>query len=335
MSGHLLEVKDLKTYFQTENGLVRAVDGVSFNLDTGVTLGLVGESGCGKTILCRTLMGLLPGSAKIPAETSINFDGRNLRTLDEKALRRIRGREIAMIFQDPMTSLNPVMKIGDQICESLIQHLSMTKRDALDRAVELLSAVGIPSPERRVREYPHQLSGGIRQRVAIAIALACEPKLLIADEPTTALDVTVQSGILDLLQRQQADRQMSMILITHDLGVVAGRTDEIAVMYAGKMVERAPTPSLFARTKMPYTKALMASIPKLDQPPHTPLTAISGFPPSLIDPPPGCRFAPRCERAAQKCTDAEPELRSLEDPAHRFACWDPVQNPGAKQDRGA
>ncbi|MEM7255422.1 MAG: ABC transporter ATP-binding protein [Pseudomonadota bacterium] len=327
MTGPLLRVKNLKTHFQTERGLVRAVDGVSFDLEQGLTLGLVGESGCGKTILCRTLLGLLPGSATIPPETEVTFDGQDLRVLDEKALRRVRGREIAMIFQDPMTSLNPVMKVGDQIGESLVMHLNMTKSDAKNRAIELLRAVGIPSPERRVSEYPHQLSGGIRQRVAIAIALACEPKLLIADEPTTALDVTVQSGILDLLQRQQADRGMSMILITHDLGVVAGRTDEIAVMYAGKMVERAPTKTLFANTQMPYTRALMASIPRIDHPPHTRLTAISGFPPSLIDPPPGCRFAPRCTQAHDKCVHEEPTLASAGDPAHRFACWYPAAPP--------
>ncbi len=229
----LLQVENLHTHFLTKRGLVRAVDGVSFNLKQGMTLGLVGESGCGKTILCRTLMALLPPSAKISDNARILFNGHDLRHLDEKSLRAIRGREVAMIFQDPMTSLNPVMKVGAQISETLIHHLGTSKQEARERGIKLLRAVGISAPERRIDEYPHQLSGGIRQRVAIAIALACEPKLLIADEPTTALDVTVQSGILDLLQEQQRERDMSMILITHDLGVVAGRTDEIAVMYAG------------------------------------------------------------------------------------------------------
>ncbi|MDP6564448.1 MAG: ABC transporter ATP-binding protein [Alphaproteobacteria bacterium] len=323
----LLQVDNLYTHFQTERGLVRAVDGVSFTLDHGVTLGLVGESGCGKTILCRTLMGLLPKSAKISPEARVVFNGHDLRGLDERSLREIRGREVAMIFQDPMTSLNPVMKVGAQIAETLIHHLRMSKNEARDRGIELLRAVGISSPERRIDEFPHQLSGGIRQRVAIAIALACEPKLLIADEPTTALDVTVQAGILDLLQQQQRERHMSMILITHDLGVVAGRTDEIAVMYAGKLVERSSTKALFANTRMPYTQALMESIPHLDQPTHTRLKTISGHPPNLINPPLGCRFAPRCSRADEHCQEAEPSLRSDDGADHTYACWRPVGQP--------
>jgi peptide/nickel transport system ATP-binding protein len=328
----LLQVENLHTHFQTERGLVRAVDGVSFSLEQGVTLGLVGESGCGKTILCRTLMGLLPPSARVSEDARILFNGRDLRGLDEKALRAIRGRDVAMIFQDPMTSLNPVMKVGAQISETLIHHLGTSKQEARERGIELLRAVGISAPERRIDEYPHQLSGGIRQRVAIAIALACEPKLLIADEPTTALDVTVQSGILDLLRKQQRERNMSMILITHDLGVVAGRTDEIAVMYAGKMVERSSTKDLFANTRMPYTQALMQSIPQLDHPTHTRLRTISGQPPNLIYLPPGCRFAPRCSRAEEQCREEEPVLASdgLVNSSgdggvdHSFACWHPV-----------
>ncbi|MDP7546153.1 MAG: ABC transporter ATP-binding protein, partial [Alphaproteobacteria bacterium] len=308
----------------TDRGLVRAVDGVSFALEQGVTLGLVGESGCGKTILCRTLMGLLPPSAKISDNAKILFNDHDLRRLNEKQLREIRGREVAMIFQDPMTSLNPVMQVGAQISETLIYHLGMSRRQARARGVELLRAVGISGPERRIDQYPHQLSGGIRQRVAIAIALACEPKLLIADEPTTALDVTVQSGILDLLRAQQRERNMSMILITHDLGVVAGRTDEIAVMYAGKMVERSSTKALFGNTRMPYTQALMESIPRLGHPTHTRLKTISGQPPNLIYPPPGCRFAPRCTRAEERCREDEPLLDSDGTPNHTFACWRPV-----------
>ena len=317
-------MENLHTHFLTERGLVRAVDGVSFNLKQGVTLGLVGESGCGKTILCRTLMALLPPSAKISNNARILFNGHDLRHLDEKSLRAIRGKEVAMIFQDPMTSLNPVMKVGAQISETLIHHLGTSKQEARERGIKLLHAVGISAPERRIDEYPHQLSGGIRQRVAIAIALACEPKLLIADEPTTALDVTVQSGILDLLQEQQRERDMSMILITHDLGVVAGRTDEIAVMYAGKMVERSSTKKLFANMRMPYTQALMESIPHLDLAAHTRLKTISGQPPNLIYPPPGCRFAPRCSRAEDKCREEEPVLDSDSSVDHNFACWNPV-----------
>jgi len=323
--GPLLAVERLQTHFQTDRGLVRAVDGVDFTLEQGVTLGLVGESGCGKTILCRTLMGLLPPSAKIPDDAVVRFDGNDLRKLNEKALREIRGKDIAMIFQDPMTSLNPVMTVGAQISESLRLHLGYSKRDAHARSVELLRAVGIPAPQRRVDEYPHQLSGGIRQRVAIAIALACEPKLLIADEPTTALDVTVQSGILDLLQREQGERNMSMILITHDLGVVAGRTDEIAVMYAGKMVERASTRDVFHDTRMPYTRALIDSIPVLDQPAHTRLSTIPGQPPNLIYPPAGCRFAPRCNRVQERCRSEEPALSATVPSHHLFACWHPVK----------
>ncbi len=325
-----MRVENLHTHFMTARGLVRAVDGVSFTLKQGVTLGLVGESGCGKTILCRTLMGLLPASAKISERARILFNGQDLRALGEKQLRAIRGRDMAMIFQDPMTSLNPVMKVGAQISETLIHHLGMTKAEAHDRGVELLRAVGISAPERRIDQYPHQLSGGIRQRVAIAIALACEPKLLIADEPTTALDVTVQSGILDLLREQQRERNMSMILITHDLGVVAGRTDEIAVMYAGKMVERSSTKDLFGNTRMPYTQALMESIPHLDHPTHARLRTISGQPPNLIYPPPGCRFAPRCTRAEERCREEEPVLASEVGSEHAFACWRPVGVPVAE-----
>lgn len=331
MTEPLLSVQDLRTYFRTDRGLVRAVDGVSFALAQGVTLGLVGESGCGKTILCRTLMGLLPPSAWIPESASVRFNGHDLRRMTDKELRKVRGKEVAMIFQDPMTSLNPVMTVGAQISESLMLHLGFTKGDARNRSIELLRAVGIPSPERRVDEYPHQLSGGIRQRVAIAIALACEPKLLIADEPTTALDVTVQSGILDLLQREQSERDMSMILITHDLGVVAGRTEEIAVMYAGRMVERAATAELFHDTRMPYTRALIESIPKLDQSAHTRLRTIPGQPPDLINPPLGCRFAARCERAVDRCEQSSPELAATEPAEHLFACWYPMDGPAATE----
>ena len=317
----LLQVHDLHTHFVTPRGRVRAVDGVSFTVERGQTLGIVGESGCGKSVLSRTIMGLLPSNARVPDESRIRFDGQDLRGLSERALREIRGRRMAMIFQDPMTSLNPVMTCGAQLVESLVHHLRLSKRDARGRAVELFATVGIPEPERRVDHYPHQLSGGMRQRVAIAIALACEPTLLIADEPTTALDVTVQAEILDLLKRQQRERNMALILITHDLGVVAGRTDRVAVMYAGRIVERADTGTLFAETRMPYTEALLRSIPRLSDPAHTRLETIAGRPPELIDPPPGCRFAPRCRYATDDCRAEAPALSG---DGHAFACWHPL-----------
>ena len=288
---------------------MRAVDGVSLTLERGKTLGVVGESGSGKTILSRSIMGLLPEAQRGPRAARVQFEGVELTTMSLRERRRIWGREMAMIFQDPMTSLNPVMKIGKQITESLTRaprHVEAPTPTPRPRSSS--SDVGIPEPHRRLAEYPHQLSGGMRQRVTIAIALACGPTLLFADEPTTALDVTVQAQILDLLAEQQRDRNMSMILVTHDLGVVAGRTDEIAVMYAGKIVERAPTRTLFANMKMPYTEALLKSIPKLDDPSHTRLEIIGGRPPDLINPPPGCRFSPRCPYAQDRCRDEEPPL---------------------------
>ncbi|HEY4025369.1 MAG TPA: ABC transporter ATP-binding protein [Candidatus Dormibacteraeota bacterium] len=315
----LLEVRDLRVEFRTERGRLRAVDGVSFELEKGHTLGIVGESGCGKTVLSRSLLRLNP-----VAGGRILFDGQDLTTMDEVELRDVRGRDVSIVFQDPMTSLNPVLSIGAQIAETLVHHLRMSRRAARARARDLLAAVGIPSPDARLREYPHQLSGGMRQRVTIAMALACEPRLLIADEPTTALDVTVQAQILDLLQQQQRERGMAMILISHDLGVVAGRTDEIAVMYAGRIVERAPTPMLFSRTRMPYTEALLRAIPRLEQASHTRLEAIGGRPPDLVSPPPGCRFAPRCSRVRERCRHDEPPLEHDPVAGHDYACWYPV-----------
>ncbi|WP_281017451.1 MULTISPECIES: ABC transporter ATP-binding protein [unclassified Minwuia] len=324
MSRPLLELTNVSTHFHSPAGRVRAVDGVSVSLEAGQTLGLVGESGSGKSVLARTIMGLLPSYAEIPKGGAITFDGQNLLTMDRKARRAISGPGIGMIFQDPMTSLNPVMKIGQQVYEGMRHHFGTSKATGRQRAIELLTEVGIPQPDVRVDQYPHQLSGGMRQRVAIAIALACEPKLLIADEPTTALDVTVQSGILDLLQREQRDRGMTLILITHDLGVVAGRCDKVAVMYAGGIVETGSTRSLFARTRMRYTQALLDSIPRLDRPPHERLKSIGGRPPNLITPPPGCRFAPRCAFADAQCEAAMPPMQADEaDPAHSFACWHP------------
>ena len=324
-TNQLLLVENLRTFLPTPAGCVHAVDGISFVLEPGKTLGLVGESGCGKTMTAYAVMGLLPRKAVIDRESTIKFRGRNLVDLPDSQMRRILGHDMAMVFQDPMSSLNPVVKVGRQIVEVLIHHLKIDKRSARDRAIELLNQVGIPMAKRRCDQYPHQLSGGLRQRVAIAIALACEPQLLIADEPTTALDVTVQAEILDLLANLQEEKQMAMILITHDLGIVAGRTHETAVMYAGKIVEQAPTHELFNKIYMPYTRALFDAVPRLANPPHTPLQAIGGHPPDPIDPPPGCRFAPRCPRAGQRCREIEPALRKIEGHNHRFACWYPLE----------
>ena len=329
-AGPLLEVDNLRTSFETALGVVRAVDGVSFTLVRGRSLGIVGESASGKTILSRSIMGLLP-RRNVIREGSVRFEGMELTTMSLRDRRNIWGAEMAMIFQDPMTSLNPVMKVGKQIAEPLRIHLDMSRSDATATALRLLEDVGIPEPEKRLGQYPHELSGGMRQRIMIAMALACGPTLLFADEPTTALDVTVQAQILDLIQAQRQDRNMSVILVTHDLGVVAGHTDEIIVMYAGQIVERAPTPVLYTEMRMPYTEALLESIPKLDDPSHTRLKAIPGRPPDLVNPPQGCRFAPRCRYAQERCQVEEPPLTpTAEDPRHIYACWYPVGSPEYK-----
>ncbi|HJZ33500.1 MAG TPA: ABC transporter ATP-binding protein [Hyphomicrobiaceae bacterium] len=318
----LLSIESVSVELPTRRGPLRAVDGVSLSLAAGRTLGIVGESGSGKTMLSRAVAQLLPASACLSGR--VRFDGQDLTALSPQALRRLRGRAFAFVFQDPMTSLNPVLTVGGQITETLKEHLGLDGAAAVRRAIELLAQVGIPNPEQRLKQYPHQFSGGMRQRVAIAIALSCEPKLLIADEPTTALDVTVQAQILDLLAREQRRRHMAMILITHDLAVVAGRTDAVAVMYAGRVVERAPTRTLFRAMRMPYTRALIAAIPKLDAPPHTPLPAISGLPPDPTRPSPGCAFAPRCASADAQCRTAAPPLKAVDVGAHQFACWHPL-----------
>jgi peptide/nickel transport system ATP-binding protein len=318
----LLSIEGVSVSLPTPRGLLRAVDGVDLALPAGRTLGVVGESGCGKTMLSRAILQLLPKRATLKGR--VMFNGRDLASLPPEELRRLRGPELAVVFQDPMTSLNPVLTIGTQIIETLQAHLGLDTANATRRATELLAEVGIPAPGQRLRQYPHQLSGGMRQRVAIAIALSCEPKLLIADEPTTALDVTVQAQILDLLAREQQRRHMAMILITHDLGVVAGRTDEVAVMYAGRVVERAPTPRLFRHMRMPYTEALLAAIPKLDSAPHTPLPAIGGRPPDPTRPLPGCSFAPRCKYADSVCEHTKPTLDDPEGAGALFACWHPL-----------
>ena len=327
MSGNaLLALERVLVDLPTRRGVLRAVDGVDLELLPGRTLGIAGESGSGKTMLSRAILGLLPRRACVSGR--IRFDGQDLTSIDPARLRRLRGRSLAVVFQDPMTSLNPVLTIGLQITETLREHLGLAGAAARNRAAELLAAVGIAEPEQRLRQYPHQLSGGMRQRAAIAMALSCEPKLLIADEPTTALDATIQAQILDLLAREQRRRHMAMVLITHDLGVLAGRTDEIAVMYAGRIVERAPTRQLFCSPRMPYTHALLAAIPRLDAPPHTPLAIVAGRPPDPIWRIPGCAFAPRCPAAADRCRHDVPPLTGG-DPEHRYACWFPL--PGAER----
>jgi peptide/nickel transport system ATP-binding protein len=315
----LLEVKDLRTHFRTDDGIVRAVDGVSFTVEKGKTLGIVGESGSGKSVTCLTIMGLNAKRNTISSGEAL-FNGEDLLTMSKKRLRDIRGNDIAMIFQDPMTSLNPVHTIGRQLVEAIKLHRDVTTRQARARALELLKAVGIPRAERRIDDYPHQFSGGMRQRVMIAMALLNDPDLLIADEPTTALDVTTQAQILELMNRLQQEFGSAIIIITHDLGVVAETADDVVVMYAAKIVERAPVNNLFNRPHMPYTWGLLGSLPRLDADTER-LTQIPGQPPSLLNPPSGCRFHPRCPYVMPICREREPELRPISnDPGHLQAC---------------
>jgi peptide/nickel transport system ATP-binding protein len=323
----LLTAEDVVVRFHTKKGVVHAVDGVSLQLEEGEVLAVVGESGSGKTVFTRRVMGLVAGGRGTEVEGTVTFDGTVLTELTGKELSRFWGAEIALILQDPMTSLNPVKRIGEQLTETIVLHERVTKREALDRAVELLRSVGLSEPERRVRQYPHELSGGMRQRVTIAIALSCNPRLLLADEPTTALDVTVQAQILDLLADLQSRRRMAMLLVTHDLRVVRSRSDRIAVMYAGRIVETAPTPTLFAEPRMPYTEALMNAVPPLAGPNHVRLQVIPGRPPDLLNPPAGCRFSPRCPVAQDRCLTEEPPLRDAGSPGHRYRCWFPVGSP--------
>jgi peptide/nickel transport system ATP-binding protein len=321
----LLEVDDLRTSFETPRGTLVAVDGVSLRLEAGQTVGVVGESGSGKTVLARSVLQLV-SARNADIGGSVRLAGRELVGLSAKAMRSVWGVEAAIVFQDPMTSLNATMRIGDQITESLRYHLDMSRTEARTMAVALLRSVGIPEPESRLRAYPHQLSGGMRQRVTIAIALACGPHLLVADEPTTALDVTIQKQILDLLETQQRERAMGMILITHDLGVVAGRTDRIAVMYAGRVVERAPTRVLFHNRRHPYTEGLLRSIPRMTNPGHSRLQVIPGRPPDLVALPEACAFAPRCRNAQPRCLEERPELVDIGQD-HEHACFFPVGTP--------
>jgi len=315
----LLAVKDLRTHFFTRAGVVRAVDGVDLAVEKGKTLGIVGESGCGKSVTALSIMRLLPEPPARIVSGSIHFDERELTTLSQRQLEDIRGRQIAMVFQDPMTALNPTLTIGTQLVEVLQRHLGLDKGAARRRAAELLEEVGIPRARERLDDYPHRFSGGMRQRVVIAIAVACEPRLLIADEPTTALDVTVQAQVLDLLDDLQREHRMAMILITHNMGVVAESADDVAVMYAGQIVEQAPAGELFARPEHPYTEALLAALPDLDDPRARGrrLAAIPGRPPDLLDPPQACRFAARCPYAgcADSCPVEPPILRELR-PGH-------------------
>jgi peptide/nickel transport system ATP-binding protein len=315
----LLEVNDLRTHFRTDDGIVKAVDGVSFSVEKGKTLGIVGESGCGKSVTCLTIMGLNPPRNTISSGEAL-FKGENLLTMPKKRLRDIRGNDIAMIFQDPMTSLNPVHTVGRQLVEAIKLHRDVSSRNARARALELLKAVGIPRAERRMDDYPHQFSGGMRQRVMIAMALINDPDLLIADEPTTALDVTTQAQILELMNRLQSEFGSAIIIITHDLGVVAETADDVVVMYAARVVERAPVDNLFQRPHMPYTWGLLGSLPRLDADMER-LIQIPGQPPSLLNPPRGCRFHPRCPYVMNVCKETEPELRPISDePGHLQAC---------------
>ena len=315
----LLEVDNLQTHFFTREGVVRAVDGVSFQVDKGKTLGVVGESGCGKSVTALSIMRLLPQPPAKIVDGAVSFEGLDLVKLPEGSLEDVRGNEIAMIFQDPMTSLNPTLKIGTQIMETMQHHLGYGRDQARRRAIELLEEVHIPNAKDRLDDYPHRFSGGMRQRVMIAIAISCNPKLLIADEPTTALDVTVQAGVLDLLDELQAEHEMAMIVITHDMGVVAEVADDIVVMYAGQIVEQARALDLFDHPEHPYTEALLGALPQMEGAGirEGRLTAIPGRPPDLADPPAACRFAPRCPYAdcGDSCAEEPPELREVR-PGH-------------------
>jgi peptide/nickel transport system ATP-binding protein len=317
----LLDIRGLKTHFRTEDGMVRAVDGVDVTIDRGETVGIVGESGCGKTVTAMTVMKLIAMPPGEIVDGQILWRGRDLVPMGADEMRKIRSKEIGIIFQEPMTSLNPVYTVGDQIAEVVRLHEGLGRRDALQRAVEMLRLVNIPTAERRVHDYPHQFSGGMRQRVMIAMALSCNPQLLIADEPTTALDVTIQAQILDLLTEMRERLGMAMMLITHDMGVVAETAHRVVVMYAGRVVEEAPVESLFGDPKHPYTQGLIRSIPRIDTAAvqKSRLETIGGTVPSLLSPPPGCRFAARCKFAKPECTEAMPLLREIA-PGHKVAC---------------
>ena len=318
----LFEVDNLQITFDTKRGPLQAVRGVSLSIRKGESVGIVGESGSGKTVMSRAAMGLLRGR-KVHRSGSVKIEGEELLTLSNEQIRNFWGLRIAMIFQDPMTALNPVRKVGSQFAESLVKRMNMSKDEAAKRTLELLALVRMPEPEKAVQKYPHQLSGGMRQRVMIAMAIACDPELLFADEPTTALDVTVQAQVLELLSELRERLGMAMVIVTHDLGVVAGHTDKIAVMYGGEIVEMASTPDLFANTKMPYTEALMESIPRLDRKRGDRLPTIPGSPPDPIAARTGCGFAPRCRYATDKCRTEHPELTDAGN-GHMYRCFFPI-----------
>jgi oligopeptide transport system ATP-binding protein len=318
----LLYVEDLSVQFWTSRGTVYAVNGISFDIAPGETLGIVGESGCGKSVTALAILGILPRAGRVPTGRAV-FEGRDLLGLSDRRLRGIRGREIAMIFQDPMTSLNPVLTIGKQIRETLSTHFRMRGKEAHERAADLLDRVGIPSANKRVRDYPHQFSGGMRQRAMIAMALACKPKLLIADEPTTALDVTIQAQILDLLRELVAEEHAALILITHDLGVVAGMCERVNVMYSGLFVETGTAEQLFARPRHPYTLGLLQSVPRLDASRRAKLQPIEGQPRDMLNPPAACPFQPRCRYEVAASREEVPQLLEIE-PGHSVACFNPV-----------
>jgi oligopeptide transport system ATP-binding protein len=329
----LLAVEDLRVHFWTGGGTVHAVNGISFDIGPGETLGIVGESGCGKSVTALALLGLLPRAGRVRSG-SASFDGRDLLRLSQRALRRVRGRQIAMIFQDPMTSLNPVLTIGRQLREPLETHFGMGRRAAAARAAELLDRVGIPSPDARLSDYPHQFSGGMRQRAMIAMALACRPKLMIADEPTTALDVTIQAQILALLRELVAEEQTALILITHDLGVVAGMCERVNVMYAGMFMETGSAEQLFATPRHPYTLGLLQSVPRLDAARRSQLQPIEGAPRDMLQPPTACPFQPRCRYEVEQSRLEVPPLVEIE-PGHKVACFNPVPAEEWQQTRAA
>jgi len=321
VSPELLTIRNLSTYFFTHDGVVKAVDGVSLSLNEGDTLGLVGESGCGKSVTALSILRLIPQPPGKIVSGEICFMGRNLLELREAEMRKIRGNKISMIFQDPSASLNPSFRVGDQIREAIHLHQDVSKKEATRKTIEMLRLVGIPSPEIRVKDYPHQMSGGMRQRVMIAMALSCNPKLMIADEPTTALDVTIQAQILDLMNKLKAEVRTSILLITHDLGVIAENAHYVAVMYAGRVVEYADVETLFDNPRHPYTVGLMASLPTSELArARKRLNVIPGTVPSLIDLPPGCRFSDRCDRAFDVCREQEPSLKEV-GPHHQVRCW--------------
>jgi len=324
---NLLEVRGLETRFYTQEGVVKAVNGIDYSLGEGETLGIVGESGCGKSVSVLSMMRLIPSPPGKITGGEVVFDGRDLLKMDMEEMRHIRGNRIAMVFQDPMTSLNPVLTIGRQVSESLELHMGMDKNQAMKRSVELLEMVGIPQADQRVRDYPHQFSGGMRQRVMIAMALSCNPQVLIADEPTTALDVTIQAQIVELVKRLRDEIGMAVIWITHDLGVVAGLVDRVNVMYAGYIVERGSVKDIYARPRHPYTIGLLGSLPRLDDASHGKLQSIEGLPPDLVSPPPGCPFAPRCDYVTDRCLTENPMLESV-GLDHTAACWNLSETEG-------